>query len=256
MGLKDKSLIAFTALTIFGGLAVFTLPLRTPVAPAPESGLTTEPCTLDAAIEKEEEIILQNKAYLDGLLAQAMEESREAETVILDPIEIITEPETTDTEPETTETETETAWHYQPVDCLMDPALQEWVYDYGCSQAISPYLIMAICERESGCTERILGDNGNAFGIMQVQVRWVPDKLAAHGWTSDDMLRAEPCIVIGVEILKQHLLTGRGMEYALTAYRYGPQQAQACAQSDYSAEILRRAAELEAQKWDDEYKEI
>ena len=253
MGLKDKSLIAFTALTIFGGLAVFTLPLRTPVAPAPESGLTTEPCTLDLEVEQIEDGIEERKAYLDSLLETAELVERFSE-VATEPTELTTEAvseaktEESTFEEETTVPEPLTQEVFVPVDSMMDPALQEWVYDYGCSQAISPYLIMAICERESGCTERILGDNGNAFGIMQVQVRWVPDKLAAHGWTSDDMLSAEPCIVIGVEILKQHLLTGRGMEYALTAYRYGPQQAQACAQSDYSAEILRRAAELEAQE--------
>ena len=251
MGLKDKSLIAFTALTIFGGLAVFTLPLRGS-NPMPESGLTTEPCTLDLEVERIEDGIEERKAYLDSLLETAELVERFSE-VATEPAETTTEAvseaetEESTFDEETTVPEPLTQEVFVPVDCMMDPVLQEWVYDYGCSQAISPYLIMAICERESGCTERILGDNGNAFGIMQVQVRWVPDKLAAHGWTSDDMLRAEPCIVIGVEILKQHLLTGRGMEYALTAYRYGPQQAQACAQSDYSAEILRRAAELEAQ---------
>ena len=245
MGLKDKSLIAFSAVALFGGLSIFSLPLRHQVPPAPESGLTTEPCTLDEAIEEHESIILRNTAYLDGLLERAAMETQSMEP----------EP-TTETAPETsgaseTEETEETTYEqveiYQPVDSLMAPDLQAWVYAYSCQEGVDPFVIMAICERESGCTERILGDNGNAFGIMQVQVRWVPDKLAAHGWTSDDMLRAEPCIVIGVEILKQHLLTGRGMEYALTAYRYGPQQAQACAQSDYSAEILRRAAELEAQ---------
>ena len=239
MRIEKQMMVAFAVIAVLGGLSIFTLPFRHPVPEAPESGITTEPCTLDEQISKEEEIIYQNKAYLDGLLAQAMEEQTAT----------VTEPETelnNETLP-STEAETETAWIYQPVDSMMETDRQAWVYAYSLQQAIDPYVIMAICERESGCIPEIIGDNGKALGIMQIQPVWIQDKLAAHGYTEADLLMAEPNITIGIEILQDFLGKGRGIEWALTAYRYGPQQANACSTSDYSAWILSRADELRRQ---------
>ena len=136
---------------------------------------------------------------------------------------------------------------YQPVDSLMAPDLQAWVYAYSTMQQVDPYVVMAICERESACTSNILGDSGRAYGMMQIQPVWIQDKLAAHGYTEADLLMAEPNITIGIEILQDFLGKGRGIEWALTAYRYGPQQANACSTSDYSAWILSRADELRRQ---------
>ena len=240
MRIEKQMVIAFSVIAVLGGLSIFTLPFRHPVPETPESGLTTEPCTLDEQISKEEEIIYQNKAYLDGLLAQAME----------DQTATVTEPDTelNNEMLPSTESETESEWIYQPVDSMMAADLQAWVYAYSLQQAIDPYVIMAICERESGCTPEIIGDNGKALGIMQIQPRWIQPKLEAHGYTDADLLMAEPNITIGIEILKDHLAKGRGLEWALTAYRYGPQQADACSTSDYSAWILSRAEELRRQK--------
>lgn len=239
MRIEKQMMVAFAAIAALGGLSIFTLPFRHPVPEAPESGLTTEPCTLDAQIAKEEEIIYQNRAYLDGLLAQAMD----------DQTATVTEPETelNNETLQSTEEETETEWIYQPVDSMMAADLQAWVYAYSTMQQVDPFVVMAICERESACTSNILGDSGRAYGMMQIQPVWIRDKLTAHGYTEADLLMAEPNITIGIEIIQDFLGKGRGIEWALTAYRYGPQQANACSTSDYSAWILSRADELRRQ---------
>lgn len=238
MKIEKQMLIAFSAVALFGGLSIYTLPLRHQVPPAPESGLTTEPCTLDEAIAECEATIQLNRAYLDGLLEHAMMEAQTMETVMETETET---PSETETVPETT------VEIFQPVDSLMAPDLQAWVYAYSTMQQVDPYVIMAICERESACTSNILGDSGRAYGMMQIQPVWIQDKLAAHGYTEADLLMAEPNITIGIEILQDFLAKGRGIEWALTAYRYGPQQANACSTSDYSAWILSRAEELRRQ---------
>lgn len=235
MRIEKQMLIAYAALACIGGLAFLAPPFwKTP--PAPERGLTTEPCTLDEAISECEATIQLNKAYLDGLLEHARMEAQTSET------EVETEtPSETETVPETT------VEIFQPVDSLMAPDLQAWVYAYSTMQQVDPFVVMAICERESACTADILGDSGRAYGMMQIQPVWIRDKLAAHGYTEADLLMAEPNITIGIEILQDFLGKGRGMEWALTAYRYGPQQANACSTSDYSAWILSRADELRRQ---------
>lgn len=234
MRIEKQMLIVYAALVCIGSLAVLAPPFwKTP--PAPESGLTTEPCTLDEAIEEHEATIQLNRAYLDGLLEHAM---MEAQT--MGPV-----PETETETPSETEMVPETTVEiFQPVDSLMAPDLQAWVYAYSTMQQVDPFVVMAICERESACTADILGDSGRAYGMMQIQPVWIRDKLAAHGYTESDLLMAEPNITIGIEILQDFLAHGRGMEWALTAYRYGPQQANACSTSDYSAWILSRAEEL------------
>jgi soluble lytic murein transglycosylase-like protein len=103
---------------------------------------------------------------------------------------------------------------------------------------------MAICERESCCIANIYGDNGRAYGIMQVQVKWVQDKLHAHGYTNEDMLYAQNNIVIGVEILKDHINTGNGMWWAVMAYNGGPQAAGSPATQEYASWVFTRAEEL------------
>ena len=242
MRIEREMAIAFTVIGIAGGLSIFSLPFREQVPPA--ETIPEHEVTLDEAIEEHEAIIRRNTAYLDGLLERAaMEPTTETVPETSGASETSGSSETEETE----ETTYEQVEIYQPVDSLMAPDLQAWVYAYATMQQVDPYVVMAICERESACTSNILGDSGRAYGMMQIQPVWIQDKLAAHGYTESDLLMAEPNITIGIEILQDFLGKGRGIEWALTAYRYGPQQANACSTSDYSAWILSRADELRRQ---------
>lgn len=241
MKIEKQMLIAFSAVALFGGLSIYTLPLRHQVPPA--ETIPEHEVTLDEAIEEHEAIIRRNTAYLDGLLEHAEMEAQSLE-IVMEP-HYIPETEAETETPSETETVPETTVEsYQPVDSLMAPDLQAWVYAYSTMQQVDPFVVMAICERESACTSNILGDSGRAYGMMQIQPVWIQDKLTAHGYTEADLLMAEPNILIGIEILQDFLAKGRGIEWALTAYRYGPQQANTCSTSDYSAWILSRAEEL------------
>lgn len=245
MQIEKEMVIAFTVIGIAGGLSIFTLPFREQVPPA--ETIPEHEVTLDEAIEEHEEIILRNTAYLDGLLEKAaMEPTTETVPETSGDSETSEASETEETE-ETEVTTYEQVEIYQPVDSPMAPDLQAWVYAYSCQEGVDPFVIMAICERESCCTSNIIGDSGRAYGMMQIQPVWVTDKLSAHGYSADDLLMAQPNITIGIGILKDFLAKGRGIEWALTAYRYGPQQANACSTSDYSAWILSRADELRRQ---------
>lgn len=250
--MNRKILAVYLSIAIFGGIAIFTLPLRGS-EPMPESGITTEPCTLDLEVARIEEEIESRKAVLDSMLESA-ELVREARVIRTEDetTEIATEPTETEaveeiiTEEETNAPETiyEVVEVFEPVDSMMADDLQAWVFAYANAQGVDPYIVIAVCERESCCISNIFGDNGKAFGMMQIHPIWVQDKLRAHGYTEADLLMAEPNITIGVEILKDYLNTGNGYEYALMAYNGGVQGVGNDTTREYAAWVMSRAEEL------------
>lgn len=194
----------------------------------------------------EEELETESPIAFDLLALDTAKKAREEEEITT--IEETTTEVETETEPITTEeetiAETEVVDVFTPVHSMMDPDLQMWVVSYCEEQDLDPYIVMAVCERESGCTANIMGDNGKAYGMMQIQTRWVQDKLAAHGYTNETMLYAQPNIVIGTEILKDYLDMGYGYEWALMAYNGGIQLVGTDITREYAAWVLRRANEL------------
>lgn len=253
--MNRKILAVYLSIAIAGGVAIFTIPFRGS-DPMPESGLTTEPCTLDLEVARIEEEIESRKAILDSMLetAELVKEARVVSTESTEiPTETATEPHETEseeestTEEETSEFEPITEHIYKPVDSMMPADLQAWTYAYCSAEGVDPYVVMAICERESCCIANIYGDNGRAYGIMQVQVRWVQDKISNHGYTNEMMLQAQPNIVIGTEILKDYLATGNGYEWALMAYNGGTQLVGTESTREYASWVLARAEQLRRQ---------
>lgn len=252
MKIERQMVIAFAVIGIAGGASIFTLPLRQ-TEPMPESGLTTEPCTLDLEVARVEEEIESRKAVLDAMLetAELVKEAKVVETVTETEQETTGEPESESVEECATETETEAPESSDAVveifpltDSMMAADLQAWTYAHCTEVGVDPYIVMAICERESCCISNIMGDGGRAYGMMQIHTVWVRDKMAAHGYSDADMLMAEPNITIGVEILQGYIEQGHGIEWALMAYNGGPSMAGTPATQEYARWVIARADEL------------
>jgi hypothetical protein len=245
MKIERQMVIAFAVIGIAGGASIFTLPLRGS-EPAPESGLTTEPCTLDLEVARVEEEIESRKAVLDSMLESAVM----VKAVVAEPV-TTGERERETVEETTTEEETEAPESSDAVveifpltDSMMAADLQAWTYAHCTEVGVDPYIVMAVCERESCCIANIRGDGGKAYGMMQIHTVWVRDKMAAHGYSDADMLMAEPNITIGVEILQGYIEQGHGIEWALMAYNGGPSMAGTPATQEYAAWVMNRADEL------------
>lgn len=246
----------YAAIAAAGFFSIFTLPNRNQVAPV--ETIPEHEVTLDEALERQAEEAEKRKLYLGSLLESAElekmaatsatihENVTESESWYILPSEIQTAEFEAISRSETeTETESETALEiFTPVSSLMAPDLQAWVYAYGTQEGVDPFIIMAVCELESCCISDIMGDSGRAYGIMQIQIQWIPDKLADHGYTADDMLKAQPNIEIGVEILKDYLATGNGYEWALMAYNGGVYSVGTESTRNYAAWVIARANEL------------
>ena len=136
---------------------------------------------------------------------------------------------------------------YKLCDIPLDEELQIWVFDYCKDKHISPYLIFAMCERESNYNADAVGDSDNSLGIMQIQPKW-------HQWRMDklglfDWMDATQNIMIGIDILLDLYSKNEDTAWVLMAYNGGVAYADrhygAGNISEYAECIMARAEELE-----------
>ena len=115
--------------------------------------------------------------------------------------------------------------------------------------SIAPSIILALMERESDCVESAIGDDGNSFGLMQIQPQWWQDVMDKLG--CDDLLDPYQNITVGVAIIAQLVEINPDPYWVLMAYNMGPDKATELYNkgiySDYAIEVLERASELSAE---------
>lgn len=243
-------ILAFSVIAVVGYASIFTLPFRNSDIESP-SVCSECDIQLDDLVEQKESEAQERKIYLDSLL--------ENEQIVKEPqiLPILTEEAIESTELYILSSEEETSVYeentgdflddsapFVPIPCMMDEELQEWLFEY-CSEAgLDPFTIVAMCELESCCIPDIIGDSGEAYGMMQIQLRWIPDRLAEHGYTASDMLEAKPNIIIGTEILKSYIDMGNGIEWALMAYNGGISGVGSPDTVFYASWILERSTAL------------
>ena len=136
---------------------------------------------------------------------------------------------------------------YKLCDIPLDEELQIWVFDYCKDKHINPYLVFAMCERESNYNADEVGDSGNSLGIMQIQPKW-------HQWRMDklglfDWMDATQNIMIGIDILLDLYSKNEDTAWVLMAYNggvaYADRYYEAGNISEYAEYIMARAEELE-----------
>lgn len=139
---------------------------------------------------------------------------------------------------------------YNLCDIPLDEELQIWVFDYCKDKHINPYLVFAMCERESNYNANAVGDSGNSLGIMQIQPKWHQwrmDKLGLFNW-----MDATQNIMIGIDILLDLYSKNDDTAWVLMAYNggvaYANRHYDAGNTSEYAEYIMARAEELEQMK--------
>ena len=171
--------------------------------------------------------------------------------------EVMQEQTTTTEQPTTTaiveveivevETQTVTEPTYKLCDIPLDEELQIWVFDYCKDKHISPYLVFAMCERESQYKADAVGDRGNSLGIMQIQPRWHQERMDRLGCT--DLLNPYQNVTVGIDILLDLYSKNEDTAWVLMAYNGGVAYADrhygAGNISEYAECIMARAEELE-----------
>lgn len=118
----------------------------------------------------------------------------------------------------------------------LEPSLQEKIILACQEREIDPAVIIAMIERESSYKADAIGDNGNSFGLMQIQPRWHYQRMVELDCT--DLLDPYQNITVGIDFLDE-LLDKYSLEEALTAYNSGSP-----GQSKYADEVMSRAESL------------
>jgi soluble lytic murein transglycosylase-like protein len=134
-------------------------------------------------------------------------------------------------------------------DVPLDEEVQLVVIEEAKAHGIDPEIIFAMIEKESNYKADAIGDNGNSFGLLQIQAKWHYERMANLGCT--DLLDAEQNIKVGVDILAELVEKYDGnIEMALVAYNCGSSGAYRNFfqygeySSSYSVAVLERANEI------------
>lgn len=169
------------------------------------------------AVDKHEEDRLAEKEPVQTAVIQTVKPRPEADKPIV--------------EPEVEEVETVMFW-----DVPLEEDLQLFIIQSCEGHHIDPAIIIAVIERESSYRASVIGDNGEAFGLMQVWPKWHHDRMDKHG--ANDLLDPFQNVTVGMDYLFELLDEGKGLEWALAAYNQGPDEADLGLGFGYAAEVL------------------
>lgn len=106
-------------------------------------------------------------------------------------------------------------WEHIPLSC----EVQAFIFAECEKRDINPAVIFAMIKRESTYNPDVIGDQGRAFGLMQIQPRWHEKRIEKLGVT--DLLDPVQNVTVGIDYLDELLYAGNGLEWALTYYNAG-----------------------------------
>lgn len=169
-----------------------------------------------------------------------------------EPTTLVTVTETTEFITEPIQTETPTAEATEPsikettepsiklFDVPLDEDLQIHIIETAEANGIDPAIIFAMAYRESTYRAHLIGDNGNSYGLLQVQPYWHSGRMERLGCT--DLLDPYQNVTVAVDYLCELLNRYNGdMAKALTAYNRGHY---AGTITYYAKAVMATAAEL------------
>ena len=113
-----------------------------------------------------------------------------------------------------TETECENKYYSIPV----DKELQSYIFDVSEVYGVDHKIIFGVIHQESRFQPNVIGDGGEAFGLMQIQPKWHEKRIEKLG--GGDLLNPYVNILVGTDILSE-LFQKYGMIDGLTYYRWG-----------------------------------
>lgn len=101
----------------------------------------------------------------------------------------------------------------------LDSHLQNYIVETSNTHGIAPEIVMAMIERESQFDGDCIGDDGDSYGLMQIQVKWHYERMQRLGCT--DLLNPYDNVTVGIDYLCEQLNKYGDMAKALTAYNRG-----------------------------------
>lgn len=185
----------------------------------------------------EEPTIVFYMPYEMPVMEQVPTESEEPEQ----PTTVAEQPPT---EPETSEQPTEAIILY---DVPLSDELQIFISGL-CEERNIPFeIVLSVIEQESTYMADVMGDGGNAYGLMQIHPQWHQARMDELGYT--DLLNPYENVAVGIDYLAELANEGKGQAWMLMAYNGGADYADKLLEqgvtSEYALEVIDRAENLE-----------
>lgn len=175
---------------------------------------------------------------------EAKSDTAPTETIVV--LTCLTKEEKPVTEPtEATQEPTEAVELVTYYDVPLSEDLQDHIFRLCEEYEIDPAIVIAICFRESSYRPTVMGDNGNSYGLMQIQLRFFHDRMAKLGCT--DLLDPYQNVTVGIDFLAELLERYDGdIAKALTAYNRGSYGGTV---TQYAWKVLETAEELRSETY-------
>lgn len=117
--------------------------------------------------------------------------------------------------------------------------LQHYIIEKSHENGISPAIIMAMIDQESDFDIADIGDDGQAYGLMQIWPKWHYERMQRLGCT--DLLNPYHNVTVGIDYLCELLNKYGDMAKALTAYNRGHYSGTV---TEYAKAVLEKADEI------------
>lgn len=122
----------------------------------------------------------------------------------------------------------------------MDKELQDYIIKQSNANGIDPAVVMAMIDRESDFNIDDVGDDGQAYGLMQIWPKWHYERMQRLGCT--DLLDPYQNVTVGIDYLAELLDRYDGdIAKALTAYNQGSFTGTV---TQYAKDVMEKAGEL------------
>lgn len=95
----------------------------------------------------------------------------------------------------------------------------DYIDDISNEYGIDDKLIRAVIKIESDGNYELIGDNGQSFGLMQIQPKWHAERMARLG--VDNLLDPVQNVRVGTDILSELIQKYGDIDTALTVYNAG-----------------------------------
>lgn len=130
-------------------------------------------------------------------------------------------------------------------DVPLDEELQKFIIERAEMNGIDPAVIIAMAYRESTYNPEAIGDNGNSYGLLQIQPRWHKWRMEQYG--CDNLLDPYQNVIVGVDYLAELLDRYDGdISKALVGYNQGSYNGTV---TQYAKSVLSKAEELRGETY-------
>ena len=108
-------------------------------------------------------------------------------------------------------------------DVPLSEDLQDHIFAVCESRGVDPIIVIAMIQKESRYDATAIGDNGNSFGLMQIQPRWhgAPYSTRMERLGVTDLLDPYQNVIVGIDILAELFSMSGSLEWVLMSYNGG-----------------------------------